>query len=54
MGMECYVCGICGHKYNPEKGEPLQNINPGIPFAALPADWSCPVCFADKTRFRPE
>ncbi len=54
MGMECYICGICGHKYNPEKGEPLQNIAPGIAFADLPADWTCPVCFAGKNHFKPE
>jgi len=54
MGMECYLCGICGHKYNPEKGEPLQNIAPGIPFADLPPDWTCPVCFAEKKHFKPE
>jgi rubredoxin len=51
MEMECYVCGICGHKYNPAKGEPLQNLAPGIPFGSLPEDWSCPVCFAARNDF---
>jgi rubredoxin len=54
MGMACYVCGVCGHKYNPEKGEPMQNIAAGIAFGALPADWTCPVCFADKKDFTQE
>jgi rubredoxin len=54
MGMECYVCGVCGHKYNPDRGEPLQNIAAGIAFDNLPADWTCPVCFADKKDFVPE
>jgi len=49
--MERYVCQICGHKYDPEKGEPLQNIAPGIGFAALPATWLCPVCSAEKSLF---
>jgi rubredoxin len=54
MGMECYICGVCGHKYNLEKGEPLQNLAAGIPFGDLPADWTCPVCFADKGNFSKE
>ncbi len=54
MGMERYICGICGHTYDPEKGEPLQNIAPGIPFTDLPEDWLCPVCSAEKKFFRME
>jgi rubredoxin len=54
MGMECFICGICGHKYNPGKGESLQNLAPKIPFADLPAEWTCPVCFAEKKHFKPE
>lgn len=54
MGIECFICGVCGHKYNPERGEPLQNLAPGIAFADLPADWTCPVCSAAKSEFAPE
>jgi rubredoxin len=43
---------ICGHEYYPEKGEPRQNIPPQTGFAALPADWVCPVCCAEKKLFR--
>jgi rubredoxin len=46
--MTKYVCLICGHEYLPEKGEPLQNILPETPFPALPADWACPVCGAER------
>jgi len=49
-----YVCTICGHVYNPEKGEPLQDIKTGVEFASLPADWACPVCFASKDQFKKE
>nr|WP_320161766.1 rubredoxin [uncultured Methanoregula sp.] len=49
--MERYVCQICGHKYDPDKGEPLQNIAPGVGFDALPPNWLCPVCSAEKTLF---
>jgi rubredoxin len=48
------TCTICGHVYNPEKGESLQDITPGIAFADLPADWTCPVCFASKNQFKKE
>jgi|GEM_PF-1236516 rubredoxin len=50
--MTKYVCLICGHEYNPEKGEPTQKIAPGTPFSALPADWVCPVCGAEKRLFK--
>ncbi|MFA5331321.1 MAG: rubredoxin [Methanoregula sp.] len=50
--MDKYVCTICGHEYNPAKGEPLQDIPAGIEFAALPDDWTCPVCFAAKNEFK--
>jgi rubredoxin len=50
--MDIYVCSICGHEYNPEKGEPAQGIAPGIEFLNLPADWLCPVCTASKDKFR--
>ncbi len=48
---EKYQCAICGHEYNPEMGEPLQNIPPGREFAALAEDWTCPVCGAAKKFF---
>jgi len=49
-----YVCPICGHVYNPGKGERLQDIKAGVAFADLPADWACPVCFASKNQFKKE
>ncbi len=52
--MDRYVCTICGHVYNPEKGEPIQDIKPGVDFKNLPADWACPVCFASKNQFKKE
>jgi rubredoxin len=48
---EKYVCAICGHEYNPDKGEPLQNIPPGKEFVSLPEDWVCPVCGVAKRFF---
>jgi rubredoxin len=50
--MTKYVCQICGHEYDPHKGEPIQNIVPETPFSALPADWACPVCGAARKLFK--
>lgn len=49
--MDKYVCTICGHVYDPEKGEPRLDLAPGKDFAGLPGDWLCPVCFAEKSKF---
>jgi rubredoxin len=51
---EKYICGICGHVFDPEKGEPLQNIPPGRELADLLETWQCPVCGASKKNFRKE
>ena len=50
--MKPYICTICGHVYDPAVGEPAQGIAPGVAFADLPDDWSCPVCGAAKALFR--
>ncbi|MDG6257303.1 MAG: rubredoxin [Methanomicrobiaceae archaeon] len=42
-------CQICGHIYNPDKGEGA--IEPGTPFEDLPDVWVCPICSADKSKF---
>jgi rubredoxin len=52
--MEKYTCCICGHVYNPDTGEPHQNIAPGKNFSDLPDDWVCPVCMAEKKLFNRE
>jgi len=52
--MEKYTCAICGHIYDPNKGEPMQNICSGREFSDLPDDWQCPICCASKKNFRKE
>lgn len=47
-----YECTVCGYVYDPEKGDPESNIEPGTSFDKLPDDWVCPVCGADKSLFR--
>jgi len=49
--MDRFVCTVCGHIYDPEKGERLQNLPPGTALVDLPDDWQCPVCFAAKHEF---
>lgn len=49
--MKKYTCLICGYEYNPTNGDPDNGIAPGTAFADIPADWTCPVCDADKEQF---
>ena len=49
-----YVCGICAYLYDPELGDPAQDIDPGTPFENLPGDWICPICGVGKDQFSPE
>ncbi len=44
-------CRICWHVYNPAEGDPVWQVPPGTPFAALPAHWTCPNCAGDRTGF---
>lgn len=46
-----YTCTICGYTYDPAVGDPEHGIKPGTPFEDLPADWTCPICGADKGQF---
>jgi len=49
-----YVCQICGYVYDPELGDPDNDIEPGTPFESLPDDWVCPLCAAGKDQFEEE
>lgn len=46
-----YTCSVCGYVYDPEKGDPDSGVKPGTKFTDLPADWMCPICGADKSKF---
>ena len=52
--MDRYVCQICGYVYDPEKGDPVNDIAPGTKFEDLPDDWVCPICGAGKDDFEKE
>lgn len=46
-----FKCLICGHIYDPVKGDPEHNIPAGTDFSSISDDWKCPVCGADKYSF---
>ena len=48
-----YICINCGYIYDPEKGDPFNDVSPGTAFDDLPDDWLCPMCYAGKDRFDP-
>jgi rubredoxin len=52
MKMSSYRCTVCGYVYYPDIGDPVYGVKPGTPFEDLPEDWVCPVCGADKDKFK--
>jgi len=52
--MDKYVCTICGYVYDPVVGDLEHGIQPGMAFADIPDDWTCPVCGAAKSQFEKE
>jgi rubredoxin len=50
--MEKWECTACGYIYDPELGDPDNNIPPGTPFESLPDDWVCPQCGVGKEFFQ--
>jgi rubredoxin len=48
-----FICINCGYIYDPEKGDPQNNIMPGTRFEDLPANWVCPMCYMNKSQFDP-
>ncbi len=49
-----YVCDICSYLYDPANGDPENGVAAGTAFEALPDDWVCPECGAEKDQFSPE
>ena len=44
--MKKWICGICGYIYDEAKE--------GVALEALPENWVCPLCGADKSAFSPQ
>ena len=49
--MSKYECTLCGYIYNPAKGDPDNDVDPGTAFEDLPEDWVCPECGAEQDDF---
>jgi rubredoxin len=49
--MDKYVCLVCGYVYDPDRGDPQQNVAAGTAFSDLSDDWTCPICQAGKDQF---
>jgi rubredoxin len=49
--MDTYECTLCGYLYNPDEGDPDNDIDPGTSFDDIPDDWVCPICGASKDQF---
>ena len=52
--MNKYICKICGFVYDEAVGMSDNGIAPGTKWEDLPADWTCPLCGADKSQFEKE
>ena len=52
--MEKWTCVPCGYVYDPEVGDPDNDVEPNTAFEKLPEDWTCPVCGAEKDQFEKE
>jgi len=46
-------CKVCGYIYDPEKGEPRANVEPGTEWKDVPDNFKCPSCGAPKRMFKP-
>ncbi|HMD73331.1 MAG TPA: rubredoxin [Steroidobacteraceae bacterium] len=49
--VERWECAVCWTVYDPAEGDPVAQVAPGTPFAALPENWTCPNCEAPKHKF---
>jgi rubredoxin len=49
--MKKYICIPCGYIYDPAKGDPDEDVEPGTAFEDLPEDWLCPVCGEEQDKF---
>ena len=52
--MDKYVCTLCGYVYDPEQGDPDNDVVAGTKWEDVPEDWECPICGASKEDFEKE
>jgi len=44
-------CSVCQWIYDPEQGEPNQDVQPGTPWSEVPDNFLCPECSLGKDVF---
>lgn len=49
--MDSWKCTVCGYVYDPEEGDPDNDVRPGTSFENVPEDWLCPACGVGKDQF---
>lgn len=49
--MDKYRCIVCGYIYDPDMGEPDNEILSGTGFENVPDTYVCPICGAPKDQF---
>lgn len=49
--MERYVCDVCGYIYDPNNGDPDNEVAPGTAWEDVPNNWVCPLCGVGKDTF---
>jgi rubredoxin len=49
--MEKWKCTVCDYIYDPDLGDPDNDVAPGTKFEDIPDSWVCPQCGAPKSDF---
>ncbi len=52
--MDRYECQVCGYIYDPEVGDPVGGVPPGVPFEELPDRLGLPPVRGRKRPVRPK
>jgi rubredoxin len=51
--MQKYECIACGYIYDPEIGDPDNDVAAGTSWESVPEEWLCPLCGVGKDQFEP-
>ena len=49
--MDSWKCVVCGYVYDPEQGDPDNDVSAGTAWEDVPDDWICPACGVGKDQF---
>lgn len=49
--MQKYLCDVCGYIYDPEVGDPDNDVPAGTKWEDVSEDWVCPLCSVGKDEF---